>query len=541
MSRRRIRKRFRGETKPQKGERPAPARNRRDTRQPGWIPFAAVVLLAVTARILFLLRQTDAGEPFSLLFWGDTSAYLGMATSLFGKVPFDQGIPFHPPGVSYFLGAVLWLAGYGPGNPALPALTLKLTMALVGGLTVGLFYLLVQRLFGRTIALASLPLAIFSFGHYLMSSALNAEVLFLCLVMSVLLGWSVLAPQLSESTRTGGTARHLISSAGLGVLAGLASLVRAEFLLTTLLTGSLILILRGRRAMLPVLAFVLFCGLTILPWTMRSHEGLAAVNRANADRLPRPLPEWVVVSAAGALNFATANNEHASGAFDTRMIDRLVPNRRGQQLDVADPEVNRLFVDGYRVGLTWMIDHPAQAVRLLMRKVRLAADAMELGYLQGNLPVGVSGDRRPVDLFTSRSGWLPLLQLALALLGAWRLLRSKPLPGIDRRAWMLLLPHAITTAVVIVAFFGFVRFGMLLIPLLWILVGAGCLALLERLPWSPRWRQRPERGVCILLLFLLAVEIVGALSGPLTLDATGTQLPGGRQLNPDELVHISTR
>ncbi len=505
----------------------------------GTVGFLLILAAAWGARILFLLRQQDHHSPLSLLFRGDTPAYLHFAGAMLRGVPHDSGIPFHPPGYAFFLSLLLSATG---GDPSAAALTLRIIMALTGALTCALLYRLLTRVCGRAVALAALPLTLFSFGHYVLATALNAESFFMLLAVTVTLGLVSILRSLQNDSRRAARQRCILAGV-LGLVAGWAGLTRAEFLLTAILLAA-VLILRGRRrALLPASIFLLLFAFTLVPWTVRCYRSIGAVNQANADRLPRPLPQLVLVTGYGPLNFATANNQFATGAFDTRLVDRLVSGREGRSLDLADPQINRLYRDGYRIGFTWLRQHPPAALELIGRKLWLAAHSLSLGYLQGNLPAGLIGERRPVDLFAPHAHWLLWAHLTLCLAGLWRLWRGRGTA--DEAAVspdaVILVPLVLTPLLVIVAFFGYVRIGVLLAPVVWALEGAGVLALLERLPWPASWRRRPERVVALIVAGLLLIEAVGTATGPLALRADGPRLPGGTRLNPDELIQIRPR
>ena len=77
------------------------------TSNTGLRTFVLVSLIAWLTRALFLLRQADANAPTSLLYWGDAPVYVQAALALLNGVPYDSGIPFHPPGFIFFLAALL--------------------------------------------------------------------------------------------------------------------------------------------------------------------------------------------------------------------------------------------------------------------------------------------------------------------------------------------------------------------------------------------------------------------------------------------------
>jgi hypothetical protein len=506
----------------------------------GLAPFLLVVAAAWLARILFLLRQADAHAPTSLLYWGDTQVYVQSALAMIHGIPYDSGIPFHPPGFSALVAFLMHLTGVPASPAAWDAFALRALLALLGSLSVGVLFVLTRRIFGAGIALATAPLAIFSFGHYVQSTAVNAESTFLLLVLVVALGMTEMAAP--RPARPSPRAVHpLLLAAIVGALSGAAALMRPEFLLTGLLSLAALAGIGRGRVWRPAGVFLAAALLVLIPWTVRCYRALDAVDRANAERLPRPLPRLVLVSAGGPINFATANNDHASGAFDTRLIERLVPGRAGLALDVAHAEVNRLYIDGYRIGFEWMARHPGKAIALLARKAGLASEALALGYLQGDVPSGLRGERRPVDQFVPRAKGFLWVQLALCLLGAWRL-RLVLRDPTRRRAALFLAPHALATLAVILAYFGYVRFGMLLAPIFWILLGAGWLTLVERVPWpAARVRPRPAAVAGALIGVLLLAEAVATSLGPHTYHLSGSTLPGAREINQDDRVWIDVQ
>jgi len=563
-----ARARRRSETGGPAGRPSAPSRSAQ------WRPFVLVVLAAWAARALFLLRQSDARGPASVLYRGDTPFYLESALAMVQGRPYDSGIPFHPPGFTTLLAALLRLTGVSAAQEGFDALPAKLILGLLGALAIGVFFLLARRVAGRTVALVALPLSIFSFGHYVQSTAINAESSFLLLALTVVLGWSLVAERCLQPAPAGGAGADLKAGAAgpgpvagpglqagaraprlaagpglpamagvLGLLAGAAALMRPEFLLTMSLLLIVALLLGRRRALLPAALFLLGALVLLAPWTLHCRRNIAAVNRANAERLPRPLPEWVLVSAGGPLNFATANNDHASGAFDTRLIEKLAPGRPALELDLAHAEIHRLYVDGYAVGARWMLANPSRALALFARKLDLAFDALALGYLQGNLPGGLTGERRPVDQFVPRARAFRWAQAALCLLGIVHL-RGVLADRRRRAAALFLAAHGLATLLAILAFFGYARFGMLLAPIFWLLLAAGMTAIFGWLRGPGRAappRLSAGRAVAGLIGLLLLVETLSAASGSQAFELSGDYLPGTRRINPDDRVLIQAR
>ena len=77
---------------------------------------------------------------------------------------YDNGIPFHPPGFAWVLAAVHTLVGAGAGDRRVPYVAVKVVIALIGSLPVGLLYLLVKPYLGRAAALVAALLCAWSFG-----------------------------------------------------------------------------------------------------------------------------------------------------------------------------------------------------------------------------------------------------------------------------------------------------------------------------------------------------------------------------------------
>jgi hypothetical protein len=523
----------------------------------------ALTILAWIHRIAFLLSNRDRAWPFTVFYEGDSESFYLFARSVLEGVPYDGGIPFHPPAFPYFLAFVHTLLGAGTGTAQVPHLAVKIVMGLVGSLPVGLVYLISRPYIGKTPALVTSVLCLYSFGLYVIAVAPVTEGLYLTLLLTTLLLWSRALPHplSAVSTQRSGdqarkaehatsgsppTAGQAFAGLWLGVLVGVLSLTRTEGLLIGLVlwaTGAIGLVTRRRRKDLrwrfvaPWLLAVAGFILVLTPWTLRNASTLSDINRRTPAQL-EPLPTFVPLTAYGPLNFALANNEKARGTFSREILPR---GDREAVLDLLNPEHRRLFLDGYSVGLDYIRRHPGDFARLVIRKWGIFFDAWKLGWTQWNLPGGLDGLRRPVDLFVPHSYAALLLQVPLAVLGMVLLFSA---PGGPRRwAWIVLLvtlSGMLTTG----SFFGYVRQGAVLLPLWLSLVATGAVWMVSRVvslgrPAGPMGEPstRMLRIFGLIALALLVVEAWGATTNR-DYRATGTTRSGEQFLNRDDVIYL---
>jgi dolichyl-phosphate-mannose-protein mannosyltransferase len=230
---------------------------------------------------------------------------------------------------------------------------------------------------------------------------------------------------------------------------------------------------------------------------------------------PERLHRFPFVSSYGALNFALANNGRATGGFDRSPLAEPPPLSGGpsrypaflvQGLPPADlafvyPPHLRLINEGYTVGWKWISEHPADFARLAFRKVSIFWSGAASGLTGWNLPAGLSGPRRPVDMVTPDEGpratiW-QIVILAAGVAGTVVGRRNRALVP-----WLLFLA---TRLLVTVAFFGYARQGATVIPVVAVLVGLA----LER--WTP---VRAARLAVPVLLFGVTLEAARWIAKP---------------------------
>jgi hypothetical protein len=238
--------------------------------------------------------------------------------------------------------------------------------------------------------------------------------------------------------------------------------------------------------------------------------------------VPKRLSPYPFVSSYGPLNFALANHAGATGGFDRSPLGEppalaggrasypafLVRGLPPADLTFVYPPHLRLFNEGYAIGWRWIAGHPADFVRLALRKLAIFWEGAASGFTGYNFPMGLSGSRRAVDLVTAEGGvataWRVVV-LAVAVVG---LLTGRG--GAAVLPWLLFLASKV---VVTVLFFGYARHGATVVPVLALLAGLAA----ERWMFS---RSRPvspgatARAVAAVVAICVAVEGARFLAKP---------------------------
>lgn len=501
-----------------------------------WICALATTVAATLVRLWFPRAWGEADAPASAFYYGDARAFLGFAAHLVAGMPFDNGVPFHPPGWPLVLALFYKVMGFDPLNdqPLDPA-AVKAFVAVLSGLTVGLTAVVAARVAGRGAMLAAALVGTFHFGHVVQGTVPNSEALYGLLLVLVLLVGNAWYRRASPRT--------LPLAFATGALAGFAALVRAEFML-----GALLLVIGAwRRAPRPsarasepqmnadqrgpagelalfAMGFLLFLG----PSTVWHWRDISAFNETRGHKLPGPLPRFAPVTSYGAFNFANANHENADGGFNFDLPALLpqTPEEERQfdegQLDLAFPRVYDVYVHGYAIGLSWIFSRPADAVRLFWRKAVITSGAFAHGYLQTNFPAGVEGTRRRVDEIDPDRRWLWPVHVLLILIGAFLLRKNE-------HRWLLVAPLVTLTASALL-FFGYVRLGVVYLPVFWIFQATALARLADGAPWPASVRRRAPVLALAVGLALLASEARGlrlsravALDGSIRADGTIAQ------------------
>jgi hypothetical protein len=497
-----------------------------------------VFAAALIERLLFLFSSPEQAWPHSVLYEGDAPLWAEYAEALNRGQPFEFGLPIRTPGVAYL---IHWLQ---PQGPPFDFVRLKVLWCVASAASCALAYLAFVQSFGRRVALIGAGLCAFSFGLDAIATSLNNETPYLLALSGIVL----LTQRLHQRP-------SLAVAAALGALHGAATLLRAEhtLLLLLMLAASAWKLRRPGPPAALLAASVLVC----LPWSVKAHRATIRFNetaerlpdyssawppwtpgaRAYLDSLPaftrlesfryfthlcrkagdlevtaervrglyletfgtepEPLDAWHLVSSQGALSFALANHPQADGGFSKAGLDARWDPDPGIQ--PALPSHAALYNHGYRIGMEHITEDPARWLRLVGAKLANFGEGVTLGFTARNLPYGRGGVRRPVDLATPAPGqaWPARVLLFGALAAGAGLALRRRAGGV----WLLIIVYKL---IVTVAFYGYARQAVSILPAFYVFVALAAEAALGRL--ALRWRRLVAAG---LVAGCIAVDVHG--------------------------------
>jgi hypothetical protein len=487
--------------------------------------FAVTTGAAIAERWLFGRAWNESHSLTSAFYYGDAPRFVEYAKAIvLGRV-FDNGIPFHPPGWPLLLAAFLRLCGaLQHGVVTVPVTAVKLFLACLSGLSVGIAALVAFDMAGAGAMLAVSLLGVFQFAHLVEGTVANSEALYgLCTIAAVAAAWRWLRPP------AGGKWPH---AALTGAIGGCAMMVRAEFLACAVLIG--LVAWRAKASRASIAAFgVAFC-IVLTPTTVWHWRTLNTFNTTHVGRVAGPLPRFAPVTSYGPFNFAMANHPDADGGpnRDHPLLDRCNQETDERltagQLDLQCPEVYDLYVHGYTIGALWILNNPGAAIELMERKIGYTIGFLAHGYFIDDLGPGVDGTRRRVDLIDPAADWLVPIHLILVIAGLVILRKRTVALGLLGAPIAALLVSALL-------FYGYVRLGAAYLPVLWIVEGAAIAAGVRR--FGTR-RPVTPRTVAIVMAVLIALLGVDALRSkrPRELRLDGARMADGALVQDETLT-----
>lgn len=410
------------------------------------MPLAAVIVVSVLLRVLFLLNLQDT--PFYAQHFSDSRLYMQLAEDIVSGRGVE-GAFFMSPLYTNLLALVWTISGD-------PALWMRLLQVLFGSGTVAVVFLLGRRLFSRPAAITAAALAatyaplIYYDGMLLLESTLT-------LLLSLALLFLVRACQI-------GRVRDWVLA---GLTLGAAAVTRANILLflpVFLLLWMFLPPLQNMAKRKHVLVYVLVTLACLLPTTLH--------NAAEGG-------VFLPVTDSFGYNLYAGNNPEAHGLYT--MPDPVdlytdlngsawVQQQTGRSMDAA--EVSAWWRDR---ALRWVGTNPGDALELIGRKFLLFFHPAEIDQL------GLS-----MDFFTGRYGRItgvpqalfPLL-LVLSFIGMGLSLRGE-------HRFLRLLPLSLFAVYVLATVLFFVS-GRLRIPVTPILLLYAGYAVVEI---ARTWRSR---------------------------------------------------
>jgi hypothetical protein len=512
----------------------SPEPDRRSIRLVGLAIFAA----ALATRLLFWQATPDRAWGWTAYFKGDAPLWLEWARAIELGTRFELGLPIHPPGAAYLV-ALLW-NGHESGIPFL-----RFAWAAIGALVPLGVFLAAERSFGLCVAVFAGCWTALSSGLLTLSTSINNETPYLVLaVASVALTADLRdRPQRGQlalwSAVNGLACLFRVEHALFWILAlallGAGWVRRGRsgafrWIAASVFFFALPLVpwhveawnavarfnrelppsrssygervgweagaLRARDE-LPAFARPTsseFVAATVARrgGTRVRAEDFAILEEAFGDR-PRSLHRFPFISSYGPLNFALANSRASTGGFDRTPLELAPPLAGGasrypteliaglppSQLSFVYPPHLSLVNDGYSIGARWIREHPGHFVRLAVKKLAIFWSGAASGLTGWNFPMGLAGRRRAVDMVTPEPD-APAVVWQIAVLGGCvaGLVAAARQPAIV--PWLVFLA---TKVVVTVLFFGYVRTGATVIPIVAVLLGlAGARWLASRAP-----------------------------------------------------------
>lgn len=310
------------------------------------IALLTILMLAFALRLgVAVWWQARVGEQFA---FGDSLSYWSLAASLSEGEPYVYGSYdakiFRTPGYPLLLAPLFWLWG---GQP--PLMAARMLGVICGTLGVWGVWWLARQLFGTRAGNVAGVLAAIYPGAVAMSALVLSESVFCPLIILQLAIWVA-------AWREQRRGRAIVLALWAGVVAGLATLVRPEWLLFTpfALTVGLLLC-RNRSRQLRLGAVTMLTMIVVMtPWWIR-----------NATVSGRFVPTTLQVG----VSMYDGLSPVANGASDMQFVEQFVDELRRTKPDCADDLFEyRLDRLAKSRAMDWAIDNPGRTMYLTVVK-----------------------------------------------------------------------------------------------------------------------------------------------------------------------------
>ncbi len=418
-------------------------------------------------------HRSAADVAYSPFMFADAVIYLLRAQNMACGQGF--GFPLQPPMYSFFLLTPLLLV-----NKVVFA---KLLNIIFCSLTPCLVYLICLRLGLRLTALLCSLLCATSLASIILSVTLNPEGFYSTLICILLL--------VLYSINHGVLYRK---AALIALIGSMIILTRSEFVLIYLVITVWLLAgstdLARWKIMLICIAVPV---LVIMPWTVRNYLFFKEFNK----RIDERLPKLVILSSNGPINFYIGHNPLANGRFNQEVTT--------ETLNLADRKFRRIYYNGYRLGLSWALEHPRWEIKLAMKKIAAFFEGFSLGFFNSNLPLDgkkLEGYRYKGDSMIPQNPVIAYILVPLALIGwIFAILRKN-------KEVILIGVMIAAAAVVNIAFFGLARSAMAMLPLGFIISCYAMETFYIRLPMIFMKQKTINYLIVVIFLVLLIFDCI---------------------------------
>lgn len=534
-----------------------------------WLIAGAIFAIALAVRLVFLFTSPDRAWPHSEFYEGDAPTWVAWSNSLDRGQSFEFDLPLRSPAVAYLLSAI------HPGQLPASFVLFKVLWCVFSAITCSLAFVAFTREFGRRIALIAGMLCTFSFGSYITATSLNNETLYtFALVLSVVATQRLIRrPSWLAAMLVGGLngITMLIRFEHLAFLLLLAAYFAVRPCMKTDAIGNTRLLKR-----VVVSAIVVACAIAIcLPWSIRGSLATQRFNTVSADvpafesanprwtveaqqfirslpafardgnfryitflaqqsgksqvdvqdvqqffhqqfnYIPEPLSNWTLLSLKGPVDFALANHSQADGAFSKAALMR--EGDVDPTIMFGRPDHLKLFNHGYEVGLAYIRSEVGGWLTDVARKLSHFTDGGTTGFTSRNLPLGWTGERRPVDVFTASAG--TSAARGAGLIG-WKILIVASIVSgavicvVQRRGgiWLLIIAYKL---IVTIAFYGYARQAISIAPAFFILTAVAIDFFAQRLlGWREMRKTLLINAMALAVLFFVIIDVGGSLLRP---------------------------